>query len=240
VTGQGGLLSVADLCFERCTAHWRFGLHLDELTVMPGEHRALVGPSGCGKSTLLDLLALALEPGTVGRFRLSVGAEDHDIGAIWRQRPASLADLRGNHMGYVLQQGGLLPFLTVRDNIMLPARLQNREDPDFCAFLAGHLGIDVLLDKRPSALSVGERQRVGIARALIHRPALLFADEPTASVDAANAEGIARLLVDMAAVVGAAMIVATHDMALVSRLKLDPLGLTMTRREDGMSSAFSG
>jgi putative ABC transport system ATP-binding protein len=240
VTGKISLLSVTDLGFARQTAHWQFNLHLTELTLHPGEHRALVGPSGCGKSTLLDLLALALKPRNVGRFRLTVGANDHDLDTIWRQSPNRLADLRGRFMGYVLQQGGLLPFLTVRENILLPARLQNVVDTGFCIQLAEQLGIDDLLEKRPVTLSVGERQRVGIARALVHRPAILFADEPTASVDAANAEGIAELLIQMADVAGAAMIVATHDLTLVARLNLNPLDLNMTRRDNGMTSTFCG
>lgn len=243
MTAPGSLLSVSDLALTRSAGSWRFELELDQLTLESGAQRALVGPSGCGKSTLLDLLALALEPSRVGYFTLQERRRqrgNHDIAALWRDKPSRLGDVRGRCIGYVLQQGGLLPFLTVRNNILLPATLMGEDAAEFCIALSEALSIHHLLDKRPPALSVGERQRVGIARALIHRPSVIFADEPTASVDTANADNIASLLVKMAEMVGAAMVIATHDLALVERLHLDPLALNMSALPNGTRSQFHG
>lgn len=191
----------------------RFVLEIPRLTVHRGEAIAVAGPSGAGKSTLLDLLALALRPERAEVFEL--GTEDGaaaDVVALWRAgREDALTRLRAARLGYVLQQGGLLPFLTVRDNITLSQDMLRRPDAARIAALSERLGIAHLLDRLPAVLSVGQRQRVAIARALAHGPALVLADEPTASLHPALADTVMALLVEQARAHDAALVLATHD-----------------------------
>ena len=208
-----------------------FALLIPAFSVNPGEAIAITGPSGAGKSTLLDLLALALKPDTVGLLQVA----GHDAAVLWRKsRLDALAALRAAHFGYVLQQGGLLPFLSVRQNILLPQRLAGRRDPARIEALALQLQIADQLDKKPAALSVGQRQRAAIARALSHRPAIVLADEPTASVHPEMADTILALLVETARESGAALVLATHDPARAEAAGFSLLPLA-TAREDGVA-----
>lgn len=190
-----------------------FVLEIGRFRVGRGEAVAVAGPSGAGKSTLLDLLALALRPDHAGEFLLGTRGGDHfDLGGLWqRDSEDTLTRLRAAHLGYVLQQGGLLPYLTVRDNIGLSQAVLGRADPDRVTALAERLDILPLLGRRPAALSVGQRQRVAIARALAHSPELLLADEPTASLHPTMADTVMALLVEQARHSGAALVLATHD-----------------------------
>lgn len=201
-----------------------FELRVPELRIRPGEVILVSGPSGCGKSTLLDLLALALRPGaaSVFRFRANHGAAA-EVMQLWdRGDLDALGRLRGMHLGYVLQTGGLLPFLTVHENIELPCRLLGRTVEPTTSELARRLGIGTQLNKRPAQLSVGERQRVAIARALAHRPSVLLADEPTASVDPLNAAAIIELLLDLVRWTGVTAVIASHERheALVGKVRV--------------------
>ena len=155
-----------------------FRLHVRSLDVRQGQLLALTGPSGCGKSTALDVLAGILRPdsGDGSRFLLRTADGETDMLALWRAgRLDALARLRGKHLGYVLQTGGLLPFLSARDNILLPCRCLGIMGRRLEAVwnMATALGIDRLLLQMPDSLSVGERQRVAIARALAHGPAIV-------------------------------------------------------------------
>lgn len=184
-----------------------FALEVPEFGLAQGEALALAGPSGSGKSTLLMMLALASPP-DAGDF---VFARE-DIARHWREgRRDALAALRARHVGVVPQTGGLLPFLTVEGNIALTQRIAGRADAARVRALAEELGIAAQLRKRPAELSVGQRQRVAIARALAHRPSLVLADEPTASVHPELADAVLALLKRECATAGAALIVATHD-----------------------------
>lgn len=184
-----------------------FALEVPEFDLAPGEALALAGPSGSGKSTLLMMLALAAAP-DAGAFSFD-GA---DIARLWREkRRDALAELRARRIGAVPQTGGLLSYLTVAGNIALTQRIAGREDAARVRALADDLGIAAQLGKRPAALSVGQRQRVSIARALAHRPALVLADEPTASVHPELADAVLALLRRECAASGAALLVATHD-----------------------------
>ncbi|HAC79612.1 MAG TPA: hypothetical protein DCG06_04895 [Deltaproteobacteria bacterium] len=241
------IIKITDLHFVREKEDWRFVLSLDELSIHPGDQRALIGSSGSGKSTLLDLLALALRPTSVGQFKLCNETATHpeesyaNIGAAWKNNDLDrLADLRAGHTGYILQQGGLLNYLTVGENIALPLKLLGYAvDRDWIRKLTANLGIEQYLERRPNQLSVGERQRAGIARAVVHRPKVIFADEPTASVDAANALAVAHVLRAVARQLGSALIVATHDMSLVETLELLPLTLNISQEQGGTVSRFS-
>jgi putative ABC transport system ATP-binding protein len=133
----------------------------------------------------------------------------------------------------VPQTGGLFAFLRVRDNIALPRRLLGMKDDGTVEHLAERLGVADQLLKKPSALSVGQRQRVAIARALAHGPALVLADEPTASVDPATADTVMALLLEQAAQNGAAVIVASHDWVRIKQLGLPRLHPRIERHVKG-------
>lgn len=153
------------------------------------------------------------------RFRPRADGEPTDVYAAWRRGDAdALAGLRSRHIGYVLQHGGLLPYLTVRENIELSRRLLHLPLDAAGQRLAEKLRIAEQLDKRPAELSVGQRQRAAIARALAHEPPVVIADEPTAAIDPVNAAHIVRLLVDLADEMGVTLILATHAHDLAERL----------------------
>jgi len=187
-----------------------FVFHLDSIRIDPGTCVAVTGPSGCGKSTLLGLLALALRPEPGPGAAMTVGADD--ALALWhRDDQAALTGLRATRMGFVPQTSALLPFLTLRRNIALPQAICGRVDPAFVDEVAGWLDIAHVLDRRPAQVSVGQRQRAAIARALAHRPDLILADEPTASVHPGQADRIMALLRDLVAQTGTALVATTHD-----------------------------
>lgn len=207
-----------------------FKLVIPELRIEAGERLAVTGVSGCGKSTLLDLLGLALSPTSAERFRFAPrnGAAT-EIASLWSHRQSDrLGNLRKRHVGYVIQTGALLSFLTVRDNIALSRRALNLPDDGSVGDLARRVGIAAHLDKLPSALSVGERQRVAIARALAHRPSVIIADEPTAALDPLTATKIMSLFLELAAESGLTVIVASHDWE-----RMESLGLHRLRHELG-------
>jgi putative ABC transport system ATP-binding protein len=186
----------------------RFTLLIERFELAEGARIAVVGPSGCGKSTLLALLALALRP-DAGEALALTGT---DALALWRTGQADgLATLRARVLGFVPQTGALLPFLSLHDNIQLPQRILDRPDPTRIASLAKMLGIEGILHRKPGAVSVGQRQRAAVARALAHRPSIVLADEPTASVHPAQADDILDLLTKTAAEDGAVLVITTHD-----------------------------
>jgi putative ABC transport system ATP-binding protein len=220
----------------------RFTLEVPSLSIGRGEKIALVGESGSGKSTLLDLLALVLRPTAAGTFAFAPnGAAPVEVSKAWSTNASdALVRLRARHIGYVLQTGGLLPYLSVRDNIALSRRVLGLPEDGTVDELAERLGLARHLSKRPGALSVGERQRVAVARALAHRPAIAVADEPTASVDPMNATRILDLFVELVERLGATMILATHDAGVVDRLKLRRLMHRLEPADGGVISAFWG
>ena len=197
-----------------------FELAVPSLRVEAGQVVALLGPSGCGKSTLLDMLALVMEPTAAECFELhpGQGAAVADVRALWqRADEAALASLRRDHLGYVLQTGGLLPFLSVRDNIALPGRIKGMgEQRARLERLAERLGVRECLGRMPSALSIGQRQRAAILRALAHAPRLVLADKPTAAVDKARARAIIDDMEALARDEDVAVVVVTHDVELLA------------------------
>ncbi|MFE7615278.1 ABC transporter ATP-binding protein [Streptomyces sp. NPDC057496] len=178
------------------------------LTVRSGEAVAVLGPSGSGKSTLLNLLAGLDRPDT-GTVTVA-GVRVDELG----ETGAALH--RRNRVGMVFQFFNLLDDLTVADNVVLPARLagMGRAEADRrAAELLESLGIDRHARVHPGRLSGGERQRVAVARALMNRPALLLADEPTGALDTAAGQDVSGLLADLNAE-GQTVVVVTHDLAL--------------------------
>ncbi len=202
-----------------------FRLHVPSIEIKAEENIALVGHSGCGKSTLLDMLALILHPDKSDGFSIEpVGGKPHDLGKLWqRRRQSRLSQIRKRHIGYVLQSGGLLPYLTVRENIELPRRLLKLADDDSINSIARVLGIHRQLDKLPGLLSAGERQRAAFARALSHRPTILLADEPTASLDPITARKIMAVVMELIKGLKITLITASHDWAHVYKMDLRTL-----------------
>ena len=178
----------------------------------------MIGESGSGKSTLLELLAMISMPTRSAAFSFTPlpGGPASDVAEIWNARGSDeLSELRSRHIGYVLQHGGLLPYLSVRKNIELPLELLELPVDGVAFDLAARLGIEQQLEKRPSELSVGQRQRAAIARALSHEPPIVIADEPTAAIDPVNATRIIELLVDLVEAFDVTLILATHAHELV-------------------------
>lgn len=183
-------------------------LHDASLTVRPGEAVAILGPSGSGKSTLLNLIA--------GLDRPDAGTVTVDGVRVDRLGETGSALYRRSKIGMVFQFFNLLDDLTVTDNVALPARLAGmarREADRRTAELLELLGIDRHAHAYPGRLSGGERQRVAVARALMNRPALLLADEPTGALDTAAGQDVSRLLTDLHGE-GQTILVVTHDLAL--------------------------
>ncbi|MEV5602530.1 ABC transporter ATP-binding protein [Streptomyces sp. NPDC052299] len=178
------------------------------LTVLPGEAVAVLGPSGSGKSTLLNLLA--------GLDRPDAGTVTVDGVRVDRLGEAASALYRRARVGMVFQFFNLLDDLTVADNVALPARLAGMPRAEAARRAAGllqQLGIDRHARAHPGRLSGGQRQRVAVARALMNRPALLLADEPTGALDTAAGEDVSRLLTELNAE-GQTIVLVTHDLAL--------------------------
>jgi putative ABC transport system ATP-binding protein len=183
-------------------------LHEVSLRVAPGESVAVLGPSGSGKSTLLNLLA--------GLDRPSAGTVTVDGVRVDRLGEAASARYRRARIGLVFQFFNLLDDLTVADNVMLPAQLAGMargEARRRASELLGALGVDRHAGAYPGRLSGGERQRVAVARALMNRPALLLADEPTGALDTAAGADVRRLLTELHAD-GQTIILVTHDLVL--------------------------
>jgi len=216
------LLAIDELRYARVTAtdpdERNFALHIPELRLYPGQAAGVVGPSGCGKSTLVDLLALLRRPAKVARFTFL----EHDIARVGAQCDFSACTaIRARHIGVVLQTGGLLPSLPVWENILISQRLLGLPDPVLAKSLIATLDIEGLERRLPAQLSIGQRQRVAIARALAHSPALVIADEPTASLGVEHASAALELLKSLTTKYGAGLIVVSHDAELLERKGLE-------------------
>jgi putative ABC transport system ATP-binding protein len=195
----------------------RFTLSVPSLVVETGQAIALVGPSGSGKTTLLEILGLLASPGTVSRFVLEDGATT-DLAALWtRGDRTALARRRARLFGFVLQTGGLFGFLDARANAALSPDLLDAPDPKRVAALFDRLGLGEVAALRPAKLSIGQRQRVAIVRALAHRPAFVIADEPTSALDPASADAVLALLLELAAEQETAVILSSHNLDLIDR-----------------------
>ncbi|AAY37667.1 MULTISPECIES: ABC transporter ATP-binding protein [Pseudomonas] len=208
------MLQIKGLNVQRGSGVQAHRVQLPELSLTRGQVVAITGESGCGKSTLLEALGLLLAPESVAHYCL----DGMDIAALLKadDQPA-LADVRARSLGFVLQSGGLLPFLNARDNINLPRRLlglASKSDHVERAIAALHL--ETLLDQFPQALSIGERQRVACVRAIAHQPRLILADEPTAALDPHNARQLFELLLGLVAELGLSALIVSHDWQLVN------------------------
>jgi putative ABC transport system ATP-binding protein len=174
------------------------------LEIARGRLTAVMGPSGSGKSTLMHILA-GLDRPTAGEVTLagvSIGALDD----------TALTKLRREHIGFVFQFFNLLPMLTAAENIVLPLQLAGvRPDREWLDLLTAKVGLSDRLAHRPSELSGGQQQRVAVARALVSRPTVMFADEPTGNLDSATSGEILDLLRDSVDSFGQTTVMVTHD-----------------------------
>jgi putative ABC transport system ATP-binding protein len=173
--------------------------------VEPGDFVALMGPSGCGKSTLLHLCG-AMDRPTSGTLRL----DGRDLSAMGDDQ---LTRVRREQVGFVFQFFNLLPTLTVSDNIALPCLLAgvgDQEAEQRARALAERVGIAHRLTHYPQQISGGEMQRAAIARALIHKPALIVADEPTGNLDSENGANVLALVAGLNRELGVTVLMATH------------------------------
>ncbi len=173
------------------------------LEVVAGEMVALVGPSGCGKSTTLNLMTAVDRPDggsvEVCGVELSSASEKAMLG------------LRRRCIGTVFQAFHLIPHLTVEENVALPLALDGRHDPDRVGELLEGVGLGHRVRHYPSELSGGEQQRTAVARALVHRPRVVAADEPTGNLDSRTGAAVLKLLDQLRRESGSALVLATHD-----------------------------
>lgn len=201
---SGNVLKLVDAC-----RHYQRGEEvvraLDgvSLEVAAGEAIALVGASGSGKSTLLNLVSAVDRPSSgrveVCGIELATASEDELLG------------LRRRCIGLVFQAFHLVPHLTAEENVALPLALDGRSDPARVAELLRRVGLVHRRSHYPSELSGGEQQRTALARALVHRPRLLVADEPTGNLDSRTGSAVLELLAELRREEGAALLLATHD-----------------------------
>jgi lipoprotein-releasing system ATP-binding protein len=184
------------------------------LELARGESLAILGPSGCGKSTLLHILG-TLDAPTSGH--MSLGGEN----PFGFDEPR-LATFRNHRIGFVFQDHHLLPQCSTLENVLLPTMADGMTTAENIArarMLLDRVGLGNRLEHLPAELSGGERQRAAIARALVNRPLLLLADEPTGNLDRHTAASVAALLVEMQALEQAMLVAVTHSMELAATLK---------------------
>lgn len=188
-------------------------LSISDLSVLVGEKVFIHGPSGSGKSTLLNLIAGVLSPDS-GSLMI--------LGNNTCQLPMGKKDkLRGDHIGFVFQNFNLIPYLTIYENILLPiksstiraAKIKDKIDIEIRR-IARHLRIDAYLDKRVTQLSIGQQQRVAVARALIGNPEIVIADEPTSSLDEEVTDSFMQLLIEEHLEKKFTLIFVSHDKRL--------------------------
>lgn len=208
--------------FEQVRFGYREGMDVLSLPAFELEARGtilVVGPSGCGKTTFLHLVAGLLAP-TAGR----VIVDGQDLAQL---SPPARDRFRGRHIGIVLQQFHLLPTLTALQNLLVAQSVAGLPvDRASAHGTLAALGVDERAPAFPHELSVGQQQRVAIARALTNRPKLLLADEPTSNLDDESCAQVIDLLLNVTRENGAALVVATHDSRLKSRI---PRQLALSR-----------
>jgi putative ABC transport system ATP-binding protein len=169
-----------------------------------GRYSAIMGPSGSGKSTLMHILA-GLDRPTSGSVVLD-GTEITDLD------DADLTKLRRDKLGFIFQFFNLIPVLTAEENIVLPLSIAGREpEPEYLRQLVETVSLQDRLTHRPAELSGGQQQRVAVARALISRPAVVFADEPTGNLDSKSSEEVLRMLRRSVDELGQTVVMVTHD-----------------------------
>jgi lipoprotein-releasing system ATP-binding protein len=195
------------------------GLVLDNLSLLvsEGDSYAITGPSGSGKTTLMNIIGLLDRPDS--------GDIMFNGNSVLSYSSGESAYYRNRNIGFVFQDHLLLPHLTVRENILLPVlavksiKIDFDETDKHILQLMKSIGIQNLADKYPFQISGGEAQRVTLVRALVNKPAILLADEPTGSLDSKNAEILGNLLLEVNAEFGVSLILATHSEGLAGKMR---------------------
>lgn len=190
-------------------------LDVPSFSISSGEQVALLGSSGSGKTTLLHVIAGIVAPDS-GTVQIDAGGAKSNIAAL---AEAQRDRFRGQHIGYIFQTHHLLPGFTALENVMLGMSFTGRSaDRAWAERLLTEVGLKDRLHYKPSKLSVGQQQRVAVARALANRPSLVLADEPTGALDYVNAQQVLDLIRKLCDEVKASLLIVTHDRSIAAQL----------------------
>lgn len=180
-----------------------------DLTIMQGEIVSIVGASGAGKTTLLQILGTLDNPKIVIDTSLEINGEN-----ILIMKDKALSKFRNTHLGFIFQFHQLLPEFTALENVCIPAFIAGKEKAETeieAKKLLDYLGLSERINHKPNELSGGEQQRVAVARALINKPAVIFADEPSGNLDTASAENLHQLFFKLRDEFGQTFVIVTHN-----------------------------
>lgn len=207
-------------------------VNVESLELADGEQVALIGTSGSGKTTLLHLIAGILAPDSGNITFVDRAGGSVDVAAL---SEAQRDVFRGQHIGYIFQTHHLLPGFTALENVLLGMSFTGRAaDRAWAVHLLKEVGLGERLHYKPAKLSVGQQQRVAVARALANRPALVLADEPTGALDEKNAQQVLTLIRQLCTEVNAALLIVTHDLNIARQL---PRVLTLSELNRASQSA---
>ncbi|WP_396145455.1 ABC transporter ATP-binding protein [Flavobacterium sp.] len=185
-----------------------------DLHIKKGEIVSIVGASGAGKTTLLQILGTLDKPSVESGTSLYINGED-----ILNKNDKMLSKFRNNHLGFIFQFHQLLPEFTALENVCIPAYIAGKEKSETekeAKKLLDYLGLSHRIDHKPNALSGGEQQRVAVARALINKPLVIFADEPSGNLDTASAENLHQLFFKLREEFGQTFVIVTHNEELAN------------------------
>jgi len=185
-----------------------------DLHIKKGEIVSIVGASGAGKTTLLQILGTLDKPSVENGTSLTINEED-----ILKMNDKLLSKFRNQHLGFIFQFHQLLPEFTALENVCIPAYIGGKEKKETeieAKRLLEYLGLSHRIDHKPSELSGGEQQRVAVARALINKPAVIFADEPSGNLDTASAENLHQLFFKLRDEFGQTFVIVTHNEELAN------------------------
>lgn len=185
-----------------------------DLHIRKGEIVSIVGASGAGKTTLLQILGTLDKPASGAAMELRINNED-----VLKMNDKSLSKFRNLNLGFIFQFHQLLPEFTALENVCIPAYIANKSKYDTeteAKRLLQYLGLAHRMDHKPGELSGGEQQRVAVARALINRPAVIFADEPSGNLDTASAENLHQLFFKLRDEFGQTFVIVTHNEELAN------------------------